>query len=108
MEIYNCLSTFNNIIWKEVKLCIQIALGTVTITVAMLAKIAVAGSFGICFNYTAELFPTVIRNSVMGIVTMAARGAGMLAPEIILLVKTNYSLMWTFTYYVRDGVTLTF
>lgn len=57
-----------------------------TITVAMLAKIAVAGSFTICFNYAAELFPTVIRNSVVGFATMAARAAGMLAPEIILLV----------------------
>lgn len=53
----------------------------------MIAKIAVAGSFTICFNYAAELFPTVIRNSVMGITTMAARAAGMLAPEIILLVS---------------------
>jgi hypothetical protein len=31
------------------------------IGIAMLSKIAVAGSFAIIYNYTAELFPTSVR-----------------------------------------------
>lgn len=58
----------------------------------MLAKVAIAGSFAVCYIYAAELFPTGIRNSVVGITTMAARGAGMLAPEIVLLVSAANKL----------------
>jgi len=47
----------------------------------------IAGSFAIIYNYTAELFPTVIRNSAVGFGACSARFSGMLTPLIKLLVR---------------------
>ncbi len=46
----------------------------------MIAKIAMAGCFAVIYNYTAELFPTVVRTSAVGLCSMAARFGGMLTP----------------------------
>ncbi|KDR23392.1 Organic cation transporter protein [Zootermopsis nevadensis] len=54
-------------------------------TVVMLGKFFVAGSFAIVYNYTAELFPTVVRNTALGIGSMGARLSGALTPLITLL-----------------------
>jgi MFS family permease len=58
----------------------------------MIGKFFIAGSFAIVFNYTAELFPTVVRNTAIGIGSMGARLSGALTPLITLLVclSTNY------------------
>lgn len=61
-------------------------------TIAMLAKIAMAGCFAVIYNFTAELFPTVVRNSAVGLCSMAARLGGMLTPQITLLVGKNFSV----------------
>jgi len=53
----------------------------------MIAKAAIAGSFAVLYNYSAELFPTVIRNSAIGICSMSARMGGALTPQITLLVS---------------------
>jgi OCT family organic cation transporter-like MFS transporter 4/5 len=53
----------------------------------MIAKAALAGGFGVLYNYSAELFPTVIRNSAIGICSMSARVGGALTPQITLLVR---------------------
>ena len=39
-------------------------------------------SFGICYIYTAELFPTVVRNNAVAVASMFARVGSMLAPVI--------------------------
>jgi OCT family organic cation transporter-like MFS transporter 4/5 len=59
--------------------------GLVVTTIAMIAKIAMAGCFAVMYNYTAELFPTVVRNSAVGLCSMSARMGGMLTPQITLL-----------------------
>ncbi|XP_030376001.1 organic cation transporter protein [Scaptodrosophila lebanonensis] len=63
-----------------------IAQGTTTSTsVVMLGKLLIAGSFAVIYNYSAELFPTVVRNSAMGLGSMCARLSGALTPLITLL-----------------------
>ncbi|XP_066245134.1 organic cation transporter protein [Euwallacea similis] len=47
-------------------------------------KFLIASSFAVIYNYSAELFPTVIRNSAMGLGSMCARTSGALTPLIIL------------------------
>ena len=59
----------------------------VTVTVVMLGKSFIAVSFAIIYNYTAELFPTVVRSSAVGVGSSSARLAGMIAPQILLLVS---------------------
>lgn len=44
-----------------------------------------AGSFAVIYNYTAELFPTVERNTALGTACMGARLSGGLTPLITLL-----------------------
>nr|CAD7204845.1 unnamed protein product [Timema douglasi] len=63
-------------------------IGSVSATsVVMLGKFFIAGSFAIIYNYTAELFPTVVRNTSLGVGSMCARLSGALTPLITLLVR---------------------
>lgn len=63
-----------------------VAQGSTTSTaIVMAGKLFIAGSFAVIYNYSAELFPTVVRNSAMGLGSMCARFAGALTPLITLL-----------------------
>ncbi|KAM9199053.1 LOW QUALITY PROTEIN: solute carrier family 22 member 13-like [Mergus octosetaceus] len=58
----------------------------VAITVlATISKFAASASFSCSYVYSAELFPTVVRQSGVGLCSMAARVAGIIAPLIRLL-----------------------
>lgn len=59
--------------------------GSVSIAFVFAGKFLIASSFAIIYNYSAELFPTVIRNSAMGLGAMCARTSGALTPLITLL-----------------------
>ncbi|XP_068094730.1 solute carrier family 22 member 13-like [Hyperolius riggenbachi] len=61
-------------------------LPVVATVLAVIGKFAIASSFSICYTYTAELFPTVIRPNGVGFCSMAARIGGIIAPLISLLV----------------------
>ncbi len=56
------------------------------IVLAMVGKFAIAGSFGLVYLYTAELFPTEVRNIGAGLSTIGARLGGILSPIILFLV----------------------
>ncbi|XP_069585888.1 solute carrier family 22 member 13-like isoform X2 [Ranitomeya imitator] len=61
---------------------------SVGITVlAVIGKFATASSYSICYIYAAELFPTIIRQNGVGLCSMTARLAGIIAPLISLLDK---------------------
>uniref|UniRef100_A0A8C9G0J9 Major facilitator superfamily (MFS) profile domain-containing protein n=1 Tax=Pavo cristatus TaxID=9049 RepID=A0A8C9G0J9_PAVCR len=58
----------------------------VVITVlATIGKFTASASFSSAYVYTAELFPTIIRQSGVGLCSMVARVAGIIAPLILLL-----------------------
>uniref|UniRef100_A0A8B9UXI0 Major facilitator superfamily (MFS) profile domain-containing protein n=1 Tax=Anas zonorhyncha TaxID=75864 RepID=A0A8B9UXI0_9AVES len=60
----------------------------VAITVlAIIGKFAASASFSCSYVYAAELFPTIVRQSGVGLCSMAARVAGIIAPLIRLLEK---------------------
>lgn len=40
---------------------------TLATCIVMAGKFTIAGSFAVIYNYSAELFPTVVRNSAMGL-----------------------------------------
>lgn len=52
---------------------------------AMCGKLAITASYGTIYIFSAEQFPTVIRNVGMGTASMFARVGGILAPYINLL-----------------------
>ncbi|XP_056306303.1 solute carrier family 22 member 13b [Danio aesculapii] len=53
--------------------------------IAVIGKFSLAASFSIVYVYTAELYPTVVRQNGVGLNSMCARVAGILAPLIGLL-----------------------
>ncbi|XP_072235177.1 solute carrier family 22 member 13-like [Leuresthes tenuis] len=64
----------------------------VVTVIAVLGKFAATGSFSTAYIYTAELYPTVLRHSGVGINAMCARIAGILAPLIRLLEVYHYAI----------------
>ncbi|XP_043289827.1 organic cation transporter protein [Venturia canescens] len=59
------------------------------IVIVLFGKSCIAISFAVIYNYTAELFPTVLRNTALGIGSMCARLSGALTPLIMLLDSLN-------------------
>lgn len=62
---------------------------TIIVAIVLFGKACIAGSFAVIYNYTAELFPTVVRNTALGIGSMCARFSGALTPLIMLLDSLN-------------------
>nr|XP_039273911.1 organic cation transporter protein-like isoform X1 [Styela clava]XP_039273912.1 organic cation transporter protein-like isoform X1 [Styela clava] len=83
----SCLgSTVANVYAEESE-----ALGTLGTVLALCGKLAVSGAFAIIYNYTAELYPTVVRSTAVGIGSMAARVGSVLTPYTLYL---QYSVPW--------------
>ena len=59
--------------------------GTLKTTLALIGKFGASACFAIVYVYTAELFPTVIRNTAIGACSTVARLGGMMAIMIGLL-----------------------
>ncbi|XP_068940675.1 solute carrier family 22 member 13-like [Petaurus breviceps papuanus] len=57
----------------------------ITTVLAVIGKFATAAAFSISYVYSAELFPTVVRQTGMGLVAIFSRIAGILTPLVTLL-----------------------
>lgn len=57
---------------------------------ALLGKFAVAAAFGVIYLYSAELFPTQVRNIGLGVTSVGARLGGILAPIVLMTVSWAY------------------
>uniref|UniRef100_A0A8C2ZSZ3 Solute carrier family 22 member 5 n=1 Tax=Cyclopterus lumpus TaxID=8103 RepID=A0A8C2ZSZ3_CYCLU len=73
---------------------------SVPVVLEILGKFCMTSAFCVVYTYTAELFPTVVRNTAMGCCSMAARVGSISAPFIIYLgqyyASLPYILMGTF------------
>ncbi|XP_075867317.1 solute carrier family 22 member 13 isoform X2 [Nelusetta ayraudi] len=56
---------------------------------AMVGKFGISASFAVIYVYTAEIFPTVLRQTGIGVSSMFARMGGVLAPIINMLHNHN-------------------
>lgn len=54
----------------------------INIVLALVGKCGAAAAFAIIYVYSAELFPTLLRNSLMGVTCLFARAGGMLSPYV--------------------------
>lgn len=57
------------------------------ITLAMIGKMVITSSYGTVYVFSAEQFPTVVRNIGIGAASTSARIGGILAPYTLLLVS---------------------
>ena len=64
--------------------------GVIVMALAMIGKMGVSASFTIIYIFSAELFPTVVRNSAIGWGSVFARVGGILSPYIADLVKYDF------------------
>ncbi|XP_036409921.1 solute carrier family 22 member 13-like [Megalops cyprinoides] len=60
-------------------------LPVVVTVIAVLGKFTLAASFSVAYVYSAELYPTVVRQNGVGLNSMCARVAGIVAPLVRLL-----------------------
>jgi len=67
-------------------------LEAVVLTLTMVGKFGVSSAYAICYIYTSELLPTVIRNSGLGAASVFARIGGVLAPQMALLADINKNI----------------
>ncbi|XP_075994215.1 solute carrier family 22 member 13-like [Genypterus blacodes] len=67
-------------------------LPVVITALAVLGKFAATVSFSVVYVYTAELYPTILRQNGIGLNAMSARVAGILAPLIRLLNVYHHSI----------------
>ncbi|MEQ2167474.1 hypothetical protein GOODEAATRI_004594 [Goodea atripinnis] len=67
-------------------------LPVVITVIAVLGKFAATASFATVYVYTAELYPTILRQNGVGLNSMCARVAGILAPLIRLLDVYHYTI----------------
>ncbi|KAM4719090.1 solute carrier family 22 member 13-like [Anableps anableps] len=67
-------------------------LPVVVTVIAMIGKFSAAAAFSTAYVYTAELYPTDLRHSGMGVNSMCARLAGILSPLVKLLQAYHYSI----------------
>ena len=58
--------------------------GAVRSALAMIGKFGATASFSIAYLYTAELYPTQMRSTAVGMCSMMARIGGLAAPQVIL------------------------
>ncbi|XP_059153490.1 organic cation transporter protein-like [Physella acuta] len=71
-----CLSTIFTVLYAHE------SLQWINIVLALVGKCGAAAAFATIYVYSAELFPTILRNSLMGVTCLFARAGGMISPYI--------------------------
>ena len=66
---------------------------------SILGIFAMAGTYNLLFIYTAELFPTVVRNVALGCTTQASQMGAILAPVVVA-----FGEWWPFVMFALCGM----
>lgn len=69
---------------------------TVLVSIAMVGRLGVSAAYAIIAIYTAELFPTEVRNTAVGVSSMIGHIGSMMAPFVVdFLVYTHTITLWS-------------
>jgi len=77
---------------------IQLLAGTFSYIIsssALVGKLCLTASYAVIYIHSSEIFPTTIRNTAMGLVSVSARVGGIVAPFIVLLGDYYPNLQFT-------------
>ncbi|KAL3678586.1 hypothetical protein R1sor_021542 [Riccia sorocarpa] len=66
--------------------------GLIRLLCGVIGIFGAAGAYNLVYIYTSELFPTVVRNSALGLASQAASIGSIIAPVVVVLGRTNVSL----------------
>ncbi|XP_078383615.1 organic cation transporter protein-like [Oculina patagonica] len=66
------------------------------VALGMLGKLFITASFDAVYVFSAELFPTVVRNSGMGMVSLASHVGGACSPFVVQMTRLNAILPFAF------------
>ncbi|KAL3678592.1 hypothetical protein R1sor_021548 [Riccia sorocarpa] len=66
--------------------------GLIRLLCGVIGIFGAAGAYNLVYIYTTELFPTVVRNSALGLATQAASIGSIIAPVVVVLGRTNAPL----------------
>lgn len=69
---------------------------TVNMVCALIGKFGISAAFSLAYIYTAEIFPTDVRNLALGLCSQGARVAGIVAPQQARLATISPSLPFVF------------
>ncbi|XP_063046440.1 organic cation/carnitine transporter 2-like [Engraulis encrasicolus] len=86
---------FTVILGGALMLLIQLVsddLSGLTVTLAMAGRLVMTGAYQFVYVYSAELFPTVVRNMGLGVCSMAARIGSASAPHVAYIGTYNKTL----------------
>mgnify|MGYP002716911951 CR=1 FL=1 len=64
--------------------------GDMKMWLAILGKMSISGSFSLVYVYAAEMFPTILRITGLGMCSFCARFGAMTAPYLLQLVLSIY------------------
>ena len=62
---------------------------TIIVCVFLSGKFGASAAFALIYLYTAELYPTEIRGTALGLCGMMARFGGFVAPQVYVIVQEN-------------------
>ncbi|XP_075756469.1 solute carrier family 22 member 4-like isoform X2 [Pelodiscus sinensis] len=60
-------------------------LHTLSVFLVMLGKFGITSAFSMLYVYTAELYPTIVRNMAVGATSMSCRVGSIIAPYFVYL-----------------------
>ena len=63
--------------------------GAVRTTLALIGKFGATAAFNVAYLYTAEMYPTQIRSTAVGMCSMMSRIGGILAPQVLFIIRSD-------------------
>lgn len=85
--LQNYTAVWTNNLLEQFNVFFPVDLFSLAIALEMIGKFAVTTAYSLVYAFTAEIYPTVLRNTALGACSMASRIGSITAPFFIYLSK---------------------